>query len=247
MARQALILTEKDILEIDLNLVRLLKDSEGRCALLVDQDGRMLARKGFTKEIDCETLAALIAGSFASTRAMAKLIGESEFSVLFHQGERDHIHTILSVVFDDRTTIGMVRVYAKEIAERVSEILQYARSHNQADEETDYADLVDDASSRLDSMFGDTGSEETLKTDDSEEPAASAVSAQPIGGGRAKDASQDLLATQFESSASAKPASQPAPSAEMDTASDMDAQEPDPAEGETLMDTGGLRDKAGDR
>jgi predicted regulator of Ras-like GTPase activity (Roadblock/LC7/MglB family) len=232
MARQALILTEKDILEIDLNLVRLLKDSEGRCALLVDQDGRMLARKGFTKEIDCETLAALIAGSFASTRAMAKLIGESEFSVLFHQGERDHIHnilvddnTILSIVFDDRTTIGMVRVYAKEIADRVSEILQYARSHNQADEDTDYADLVEDASSRLDSMFGDSGSEETHKSS------------------RQKDMAQDSLMTQFDTG----PAK---PRHAMDTSGEMEGQSPpsgrrgvDGAEDETLMDTGGLRAK----
>jgi len=169
MARPPLILTEKDILEIDLNLVRLLKDSEARCTLLVDQDGRMLARKGFTKELDCETLAALIAGSFASTRAMAKLVGESEFSVLFHQGERDHIHnvlvddhTILTVIFDDRTTIGMVRVYAKDISEKLRAILAFARVNN-AGLPVDVPDMVGDASDALDNMFG--GFDETPMAD----------------------------------------------------------------------------------
>lgn len=159
MAKQPLILTEKDILEIDLNLVRLIKDSEARCALLVDQDGLMLARKGFTKELDCEKLAVLTAASFASTRAMAKLVGEAEFSVLFHQGEREHIHntlvddsTILVVIFDDRTTIGMVRVYAKDGADRIRGILEVARASNRSEE--DLSGLAGGASNRIDDMFG---------------------------------------------------------------------------------------------
>ena len=57
-----------------------------------------------------------------SLSEIAKLVGETEFSVLFHQGKKDHIHmslvgdrSIMVVIFDDRTTIGMVRLYAKEI------------------------------------------------------------------------------------------------------------------------------------
>ena len=74
-------------------LVNLLRESEAKCAVLVDQDGQCITKKGFTQHLDIDALAALTAGSFASTRAMAKLVGESEFTVLFHQGEkrlRDH-------------------------------------------------------------------------------------------------------------------------------------------------------------
>jgi predicted regulator of Ras-like GTPase activity (Roadblock/LC7/MglB family) len=175
MVRQALILTEKDILEIDLSLVRLLKDSEAKCALLVDQDGRMLARKGFTKNIDCEALAALLAGSFASTKAIAGLVGEPEFSIMFHQGEKDSIqnnlvddNTILCVIFDDRTTIGMVRHYTKEAAEKIAETLEAARKTNQP-EEYDYTEVQEEAVSALDDIFG------------TDAPAEDAGDAAPLG------------------------------------------------------------------
>ena len=129
-----LVLTENETTQLALALTELLKQSDGKCALLVDQNGRCLARRGFTRSLDCDALAALLAGSFASTRAIAKLVGESEFTLLFHQGQNDHIHnilvdedTILSVIFDDRTTVGMVRLCSKEIAKRLRIILSEAR------------------------------------------------------------------------------------------------------------------------
>ena len=134
MANQPLILTKTEITQIHRALLQMLKQSEAKCAMLVDADGKCLAKKGFTANIDTDVLAALIAGSFASTRAMAKLVGETDFSVLFHQGERDHIHnilvdnnTILTVIFDDRTTIGMVRLYSKECSKSLKETISQAR------------------------------------------------------------------------------------------------------------------------
>ncbi len=135
MANQPLILTKTEITQIHRALLQMLKQSEAKCAMLVDADGKCLAKKGFTSNIDTDALAALIAGSFSSTRAMAKLVGETDFSVLFHQGTRDHIHnilvdtnTILTVIFDDRTTIGMVRLYSKESAKALKETIEVART-----------------------------------------------------------------------------------------------------------------------
>ncbi len=133
MAQENQILYEEEIEQIDRALSRLIKEAEAKCSLLVDKDGHLITRQGFTQTLDTTALAALLAGSFASTREIARLVGEPEFSVLFHQGKRDHIHisligerTILVVIFDDRTTIGMVRLYAKEIGEVLLEILNNA-------------------------------------------------------------------------------------------------------------------------
>jgi predicted regulator of Ras-like GTPase activity (Roadblock/LC7/MglB family) len=127
------VLYEEEIEQIDRVLTRLIKEAEAKCALLVDKDGHLITRQGFTHTLDTTALAALLAGSFASTKEIARLVGEPEFSVLFHQGKKDHIHisligerTILVVIFDDRTTIGMVRLYAKEIGETLQEILSNA-------------------------------------------------------------------------------------------------------------------------
>jgi len=125
------ILYEDQIKQIDKALTRIIKESEAKCALLVDKDGHLITRQGFTHTLDTTALAALLAGSYASTKEIARLVGEPEFSVLFHQGKRDHIHisligerTIMVVIFDDRTTIGMIRLYAKEVGETLKQILE---------------------------------------------------------------------------------------------------------------------------
>lgn len=158
MAREPLILTKNEITQIHKSLLQMLKQSEAKCAILVDTDGKCLAKKGFTQSIDTDALAALIAGSFASTRAMAELVGEKDFSVLFHQGEKDHIHnilvddnTILTVIFDDRTTIGMVRLYSKEGARQLKTILESVRKKSLP--ESRKIDMEKDIEDRLDDLF----------------------------------------------------------------------------------------------
>ena len=158
MTKRTLILTEEAMAKISRALIALLRQSDAKCAILVDQDGKCVAKKGFTKTIDTDGLSALIAGAFSSTRAMANLVGEKDFSVLFHQGNKDHIHnilvdddTILTVIFDDRTTIGMVRLYSKESAQVLKEILAQTRSAGKKGKEVD---ITKEATDRLDDLFG---------------------------------------------------------------------------------------------
>jgi predicted regulator of Ras-like GTPase activity (Roadblock/LC7/MglB family) len=133
MSSQSFIVLEEQIDKINAAMLRMIKKAEAKCALLVDKDGHLITRQGFTQTLDTTALSALLAGSFASTKEIARLVGEPEFSVLFHQGQKDHIHIslvgercILAIVFDDRTTIGMVRLYAKETADRLKEIISEA-------------------------------------------------------------------------------------------------------------------------
>lgn len=108
-------------------------NAECKCCLLVHKNGQLVAKQGLTTNIDTTSLAALAAGAFASTKEIARLVGESEFSVLFQEGKTGNIHvslagehTILVTVFDDRTTIGMIRLYAGETAQRLGEIFDAA-------------------------------------------------------------------------------------------------------------------------
>jgi hypothetical protein len=96
-------------------------------------------------------------------------VGENEFTVLFHQGETDSIHnvlvdddTILCVIFDDRTTIGMVRLYAKTAAQEMSATLSQLRA-SQVTFTPENGDLAngegsrmgDAAASKLDDLFSE--------------------------------------------------------------------------------------------
>lgn len=160
MSDDSLILYEEEIQKIDALLSKLIKGAEAKCALLVDKDGHLITRQGFTHSLDTTALGALLAGSFASTKEIARLVGEPEFSVLFHQGKKDHIHmsivgerSILVVIFDDRTTIGMVRLYAKETSGELTKIFDEVK--NKAQDNADVSEDLADVNDRLDDIFQD--------------------------------------------------------------------------------------------
>ena len=107
-----------------------LEETGALCAVIFDRGGQRVAERGVAGSTDLTAIGALAAGAYASTEELARLIGEREFSVLFHQGEQDHLLVtlideghLLLVVFDDRTTVGLVRMCAKAVAARLTVLL----------------------------------------------------------------------------------------------------------------------------
>ena len=129
-----IVIHESDAARIDAVLRRFLSDSSSSAALLIDRSGQPLAEAGTARTLDVGSIGALAAAAFSSTAALARLLGESEFSVLFHEGVKESMHvstvdenTILLVIFDERTTIGMVRLFAREARASVGAVLEEAR------------------------------------------------------------------------------------------------------------------------
>ena len=140
-----------------------LKLSNAKCAMLVDREGHMVTRQGVTRDLDMDTISALVAGSFAATKEMARVLGEDEFSVLFHQGKTDNIQlslvgdrTILTVIFDDSTTLGMVRLYVTETVRKLedlfTDILKSQKDGTNPDIE-ELSDMSESAKDTLDALF----------------------------------------------------------------------------------------------
>lgn len=131
LRQAALVFYEDDIESIQSVLDAFLKKSAARCALLVDKDGHMIAARGATASVDLDTISALVAGSFAATRALAHQFGEEEFTAMFHQGKSGNLQlslvadrALLTSLFDDNTTVGMVRLYATEAAKRLNALFR---------------------------------------------------------------------------------------------------------------------------
>jgi len=131
MTQTDLIIKEQDLAQLDRALQTMLRDSRARCVILINRnDGTVMASQGFLDSLDTTSLGALAAGAFASAREIARLIGEPEFSVLFHQGEREHVHVnlagdhgLLMTLFDDSTTVGLVRLCARRACAAVTRVL----------------------------------------------------------------------------------------------------------------------------
>ena len=156
-----LVFYENDVHRLDGELDTFLELSSARCALLIDKEGHLVTRRGEVVGTSIDAIAALIAGSFAATKEMARLLGESEFTVMFHQGARDSIQlqlvgsrTLLAILFDDRTNLGLVRFYAQETARTLTQIFEdiSARVATQDDPGLSQ-DFSTDAAAALDDLF----------------------------------------------------------------------------------------------
>lgn len=129
MAGSDLVMYEEEFKQIDEELSKLHEQANAKLTFVVDKNGQLITAVGETENLDTTSLASLTAGNIAATGGMAKLIGEKEFSILFHEGERDNIHisiisqrVILVVIFDQRSSLGLVRLRVKKSAEALSNI-----------------------------------------------------------------------------------------------------------------------------
>ncbi len=119
MASSDFVLYEEEFQRLEEALRRLRQESNAKAVFLIDKNGQQIAAAGDVEQFDTTSLASLTAGNVAATDGLAKLIGEREFSVLFHEGEKDNIHitivskAILVVIFDDRSSLGLVRLRVK--------------------------------------------------------------------------------------------------------------------------------------
>ena len=164
MRRDRLVFYADDVGRIDEVLAGFLKRSQARCVLVIDLEGHLVTQAGFVDGLDTTSIAALVAGSFASTREVARKLGETEFSVLFHQGANENIHISLVsnralavIIFDDRTTIGMVRLYAGEVVQSLGTILDdiNVRQEREGGHVGMGKEYTDAASAQVDSFFAE--------------------------------------------------------------------------------------------
>jgi predicted regulator of Ras-like GTPase activity (Roadblock/LC7/MglB family) len=110
-------------------VTHLVSNANAKVVFLVDKNGQLITSSGMTEGIDTTSLASLTAGNIAATGGLAKLIGEKEFTILFHEGEKDNIHisiighrVILVVIFDERSSLGLVRLRVKKAAAELGKI-----------------------------------------------------------------------------------------------------------------------------
>jgi len=125
-----ILITQKDLEKIDFCLNRMVSSSLAQSVLLIDRSGQLIAHHGNAPAIDMSSLSALTAANFGATAEIAKILGEEEFTLLFHKGRNENVyfsaigeHVILVTLFDDRTSLGVIRLQIGKIIDELSKIL----------------------------------------------------------------------------------------------------------------------------
>ena len=151
-------LDEADYQKISELLAAFLKEANGRCAMLVDRTGQLLASVGESLSFDPAAFASLTAADFSANDQLAKMIGEPEFASLFHQGEKESMYladvarrVILVVLFDERTTVGMVRLRVKATVHELAALFE--DMFNRAAQPNKKAGLLEGAEDEIDKLF----------------------------------------------------------------------------------------------
>ena len=152
--------TEEDHGAITLSLQKFLFESNARCALLVDRTGQLVATVGEQPAFDPTAFATLTAADFSANDQLARLIGETDFNSLFHQGERESMYladvarrVILVTLFDNRTTLGLVRLKMKETVADLTKLFHEVFSRG-GPGKVQQAGLLAGAEDEIDKLFG---------------------------------------------------------------------------------------------
>ncbi len=144
-------------------LNRLRLDASAKIVFLVDKNGQQIAGAGEIDQVDTTSLASLTAGNVAATDGLARLIGEKEFSILFHEGRKDNIHIsivgqrlILVVIFDERSSLGLVRLRVRKASSDIERILHEmemkAQQVGASDMASPFAEITDED---IDALFSE--------------------------------------------------------------------------------------------
>ena len=159
--QQQLVMYEEELHQI-VNICEILhRDSNAKAVLVIDKNGQAFAQAGDTHELDVTSLSSLTAGNVAATGAIAQLLAEKEFAGQFHEGEKTNVHisiigarVIMVVLFDERSSLGLVRLRVKKAADELTKILdgliKKAASGNAPP--SVFAEITDDD---IDNLFND--------------------------------------------------------------------------------------------
>jgi predicted regulator of Ras-like GTPase activity (Roadblock/LC7/MglB family) len=154
-----LVLYEEEFRQITEICDQLHRDASAKAVFLVDKNGQLLANSGETAHLDTTSLASLTAGNIAATGGLAQLLGEKEFAIQVHEGERDNIHislvgqrAILVIIFDERSSLGLVRLRVRKAGDVLSKIFDTINSKASEQGSTVFSEITDDD---IDNLFGD--------------------------------------------------------------------------------------------
>jgi len=158
-----LVMYEEEFDRITSILNRLRVEASANIVFLVDKNGQQIAGAGEIDRVDTTSLASLTAGNVAATDGLAKLIGEKEFSILFHEGKKDNIHIsivgqrlILVVIFDERSSLGLVRLRVRKAAAEIERVLaqmeEKAKEVGAMEAASPFAEITDED---IDALFSE--------------------------------------------------------------------------------------------
>ena len=160
MVDPQMVMYEEEFNQIQRVCDKLVRDANAIVVFIVDKNGQLISTSGAYENLDTTSLASLTAGNIAATGGMAKLLKENEFATQFHEGEKANIHiqlvgnrVILVVIFDARSSLGLVRLRVKKASEELNHIFEsLLQKVAEPGGDSPFAEITDED---IDNLFND--------------------------------------------------------------------------------------------
>jgi predicted regulator of Ras-like GTPase activity (Roadblock/LC7/MglB family) len=124
-----IVLHETEYLRLKSILAKMQRELRAELVLLINHSGQQIACEGPARDVDLTALSSLAAANLAATDGLARLVGEPQFSILYHQGKHRSIYISdlaqklsLVVMFDETVAPGMVRWKVKRGTASLQEV-----------------------------------------------------------------------------------------------------------------------------
>lgn len=111
-------------------LQRYVDEARARLALLLHPSGQVIAQAGFTRRMDVMTACALAAASHATSRELGRYVDGKPFRGLHYAGPEKQLYLatietragtyICLTVFDEESSLGLVRMYFDDLARELA-------------------------------------------------------------------------------------------------------------------------------
>ena len=155
-----LVMYDEELQQINAICDALHRDSNSRAVLVIDKNGQAIAQSGDVEELDITSLSSLTAGNVAATGGIAQLLAEKEFTGQLHEGERTSIRisiiaqrVILLILFDQRTSPGLVRLREKKASKEIEVVLEaLLKKSASSSQPSVFAEITDDD---IDNLFSE--------------------------------------------------------------------------------------------
>lgn len=123
---------------IEAPLRRYVDDARARLALLLHPSGQVLAQAGFTREVDVMAACALASAAHATAGELGRQVEGRAFGGLHFAGPEKQMYLaplrtsrgvfICLTVFDEETSLGLIRIYFEDLARDLAAAAQTAEA-----------------------------------------------------------------------------------------------------------------------
>jgi predicted regulator of Ras-like GTPase activity (Roadblock/LC7/MglB family) len=144
-------------------LDELKKNTKAEIVFISDSEGHCIASTGDMEDTYLNSISSLIAGSMAAVNSIAEMLGIDKFPSILTESEKKSLHvssindkTMLIVIFDNSSNLGLVRFRVKTAAKKLEDVFVTIKEKLKSDAFKDDGSPFEGVSDEdIDEIFGD--------------------------------------------------------------------------------------------